>query len=135
MGVDLTLLPVHNKYPNGDHVCRVALDLDLNRIIDPFIGMKKTLIEGRVFAPIAELPSEIAKELLPSDMPWIGGPLQQSFLGLLDEQELRYVLVKDIVDAFSKEPALLENVNDFERAGISYVSALAPGTKVILYWW
>ena len=131
MGVDLTLLPVSYETNEGVLICLHAFQLELSSVKDPFLTMQRQWHHGKLFWPVEEAGDDVVPW---GAAPYIGTPLQNSRFGWATKEQ-PFVLASDIQKTFAALSDVLEEVNDFERAAIAYVSALFPSTKVFVVSW
>ncbi|MES2038314.1 MAG: hypothetical protein V4495_10770 [Pseudomonadota bacterium] len=135
MGVDLCLVPVDIERENGDLICTRGFELDLNEVIAPFIEMERYKYPGaKVYWPFVPIPKNILEQL-PYELPWFGGPYDQVMFGRAVEKELRYIYAKDVKKAYPPERLNAVDMNDYERAGISYINCLHDDVKVFIFSW
>ncbi len=135
MGVDLCLVPVDFEDGNGDLICTKGFELDLNAVIAPFDEMKRHRYPGaKVYWPFVPVPKNILEQL-PSDLPHIGGPYGHKMFGMAVEKELHYIYAKDVKKAYPPERLKSVDMNDYERAGLSYINCLHDEVKVIIFTW
>ncbi|PXX42704.1 hypothetical protein [Undibacterium pigrum] len=135
MGVDLCLVPVDFEHDNGELICTKGFELDLNEVIAPFLEMEWHRYPGaKVYWPFVPVPENILEQL-PFDLPHIGGPYSHVMFGKALEAELHYIYAKDVKRAYPPEKLHSVDMNDVERAGISYINCLHDDVKVFIFTW
>ncbi|MFZ6780877.1 hypothetical protein ACO0LD_28925 [Undibacterium sp. Ji83W] len=135
MGVDLCLVPVDFEHDDGELICTKGFELDLNAVIGPFCEMKRHSYPGaKVYWPFVPVPKNILEQL-PFDLPDIGGPYGHVMFGKAVEKELLYIFAKDVKKAYPPERLQSMDMNDYERAGLSYITCLHDDVKVFIFTW
>jgi hypothetical protein len=133
MGVDLTLLPVEEETADGSLICNLWFYLDLSLIIAPFVSMQRTAVSGNVFWPIERVPQFVI-ETLPQDAPLMTFLGEFVMFAIATKPDLEFVYAEDVRRAFENNVVDMDEVNDFERAAIAYISNLDGRKKIVLYW-
>lgn len=131
MGVDLMLLPVDTEKEDGTLICSRWFILDLSFVIARIHDIEKQPVVGRVYWPIEPIPTAVLS-LLPAGIPWPDG--QPLMFGLATQNPIFYVLAKDVRKVFEVDPIPADEINDFEKAAIAYISSLFDTTKILLHW-
>ncbi|MFZ6679411.1 hypothetical protein [Undibacterium sp. Tian12W] len=135
MGVDLCLVPVDFEHANGELTCTKGFELDFRAVIDPFLEMERHSYPGaKVYWPFVPVPKNILEQL-PFDLPHIGGPYGHVMFGKAVEKEFLYIFAKDVKKAYPPERLRSVDMNDYERAGLSYITCLHDEVKVFIFTW
>lgn len=111
MGVDLSLYPVKYSLETGEELSFSILSLERRRELWP-------LIEEIESHPVKEATGHFGDNYRTITKDPYGTPL-------------RYVRAKDLLALQDNEAVQDNNLN---RAAWAYLSAIAPETKIILYW-
>ena len=135
MGVDLCLVPVDFEHDDGELTCTKGFELDLNAVIAPFLDMEWHSYPGaKVYWPFSPVPKSILEQL-PGTLLLTSGPYNQVMFGQAVEKELRYIFAKDVKKAYPPERLQSVDMNDYERAGLSYITCLHDEVKVFIFHW